>query len=71
LAILIIIGTAILGKLVTGTSPTKKDMLLAFSSLNAYNLWRNRCKLVVLFDKKNKKIGFGKLIPNDKGKNYC
>jgi hypothetical protein len=50
----------------------KKGRAAGFFKLsNGYNLWRNRCKLVVLFDKNDKKIGCGKLIPEDKGDKYC
>jgi hypothetical protein len=50
----------------------KKGHAAGFFTLNnGYNLWKNRCKLVVLFDKNKKKIGCGKLIPKDKKSNYC
>jgi hypothetical protein len=50
----------------------KKGRAAGFFKLKTgYNLWRNRCKLVVLFDEDDKKIGCGKLIPEDKKKNYC
>jgi hypothetical protein len=50
----------------------KKGRAAGFFKLKTgYNLWRNRCKLVVLFDEDDKKIGCGKLIPEGKKKNYC
>jgi hypothetical protein len=39
-----------------------------FKVNNGYKLWRNKNKFVVLFDKNDKKIGCGKLIPDGKKK---